>query len=350
MASIDVERLLAPASENPPCGQDLEYDRAFVELERVAAGKPERQMGNEVTAAEDPDWKALSHQAQALLERTKDVRVAAHLTKAQLRLGGLTAFADGVRLVRGLLERYWDGVHPQLDPDDGDPTARVNALLGLGDPPTVAALRLAPLVDHRVVGRFNLRDVLSATGEYQLVEGQTPPDIATIEAAFDAVEVPALTAVFNAINGARDDLSAIESLVAGKVGSSRAVSMSKLSGLLDQAHRHVASRLERRTPDVEEPMVGNGTPAEGAGAEDGAATRRGGAPGQIRSREDVVRMLDLIMGYYQRAEPSSPVPLLLNRAKKLATMSFVDIVKDMVPGAMSQIQVIGGSDVGGGDE
>jgi type VI secretion system protein ImpA len=345
MASIDVESLLAPASVNPPCGQDLEYDRAFVELERVAAGKPERQMGNEVTAAEDPDWKVLSQQAQGLLGRTKDLRVAAYLAKAQLRLSGLTGFADGVRLVRGLLERYWDGVHPQLDPDDGDPTARVNALLGLGDPATVAALRLAPLVDHRVVGRFTLRDILSASGEYQLAEGQTPPDIATVEAAFDAVDLPALTATFNAINGARDDLSAIEGLVGDKVGSSRAVSMSKLSGLLDQAHKHVASRLERRAP-VDEPAT-NGAPA--SGAEDGAP-RRGAAPGQIRSREDVVRTLDLIIGYYQRAEPSSPVPLLLNRAKKLATMSFVDIVKDMVPGAMSQIQVIGGSDVGGGDE
>jgi type VI secretion system protein ImpA len=350
MASIDVETLLAPASEDPPpCGQDLEYDRAFVELERIAVGKPERQMGSEVTPAEDPDWKVLAQQAQALLGRTKDLRVAAHLAKAQLRLGGLNGFADGVRLVRGLLERYWDGVHPQLDPDDGDPTARVNALLGLGDPATVAAVRLAPLVDHRLVGRFNLRDILSALGEYQLAEGQSAPDIATIEAAFDAVEVPALTAIFNAINGARDDLSTIESLVGEKVGSSRSVSMSKLSGLLDQAHKHVATRLERRVPAAEE-AGGETNGASPDGAAGGDAPRRGGAPGQIRSREDVVRTLDLIMGYYQRAEPSSPVPLLLNRAKKLATMSFVDIVKDMVPGAMSQIQVIGGSDVGGGDE
>jgi hypothetical protein len=36
------------------------------------------------------------------------------------------------------------------------------------------------------------------------------------------------------------------------------------------------------------------------------------------------------------------VPLLLGRAKRLATMSFVDIVKDMVPDALSRIQVIGG--------
>src|SRR5947207_2381665 len=128
MATIDVDALLGPTSADPPCGPDLEYDRDFVELERMAQGKPERQLGEVVTPAEPPEWKQVGQQARALMGRTKDLRVAAHLTKALLRTAGLAGFADGMHLVRGLIERYWDGVHPRLDPDDNDPTMRVNAL------------------------------------------------------------------------------------------------------------------------------------------------------------------------------------------------------------------------------
>ena len=59
---------------------------------------------------------------------------------------------------------------------------------------------------------------------------------------------------------------------------------------------------------------------------------RGAAPSQIASRDDVVRAIDRICDYYSRYEPSSPVPLLLKRARRLATGSFVDIVRDLAPG------------------
>ena len=64
--------------------------------------------------------------------------------------------------------------------------------------------------------------------------------------------------------------------------------------------------------------------------------------GEIRSREDVVRALDKICSYYERHEPSSPLPLLLQRCKRLATMSFIEIVREMVPDGLSQVEVIAG--------
>ena len=65
-------------------------------------------------------------------------------------------------------------------------------------------------------------------------------------------------------------------------------------------------------------------------------------PGQIGSREDVVRAIDRICDYYSRYEPSSPVPLLLQRARRLATGNFVDIVRDLAPGALAEIEKVCG--------
>lgn len=45
---LDVPVLLAAVSPDSPCGDDLEYDAAFLELERIAQGQPERQMGDAV--------------------------------------------------------------------------------------------------------------------------------------------------------------------------------------------------------------------------------------------------------------------------------------------------------------
>jgi type VI secretion system protein ImpA len=57
MALIDVDALLAPVSEDAPCGPDLEYDAEFLALEDAARGKAEQQFGDTIIPAEDPDWR-----------------------------------------------------------------------------------------------------------------------------------------------------------------------------------------------------------------------------------------------------------------------------------------------------
>lgn len=63
---------------------------------------------------------------------------------------------------------------------------------------------------------------------------------------------------------------------------------------------------------------------------------------EIGSRDDVLRTLDRLLLYYERVEPSSPVPVLLERAKRLVPMRFVDIIKDMADVGLPQIEVISG--------
>ena len=80
----------------------------------------------------------------------------------------------------------------------------------------------------------------------------------------------------------------------------------------------------------------NGTAPEAA--ETPAAAIRG----EVRSRDDVLRAIDAICAYYARAEPSSPVPLLLQRCRRMVTMSFVDILKEMLPESVAGLQKIAG--------
>lgn len=78
-------------------------------------------------------------------------------------------------------------------------------------------------------------------------------------------------------------------------------------------------------------------------SENGQATvLSGGGSGEIRNRSDVLATLDRICDYYARAEPSSPVPMLLQRARRLVNKDFMAIIRDLTPSAVSEAEVIGG--------
>jgi type VI secretion system protein ImpA len=342
---MNVGTLLTEVAPDAPSGANLEYDRAFIELEQLSQGKPERQMGTSVVEAEEPDWRAVEKQASELLTRTKDLRVVAHLVRALLKSAGLPGLAQGLSLLRGLVERYWASLHPQLDPDDdNDPTMRINVLMSLCDASVVAAVRAAPLVSSRLLGRFGLREVDLASGASPAAPGSTPVDPAAIDGAFAEVEVATLQATADAARSGLTDLAFIETFVNEQVGAHRGPNLAPLSRLLKQASDVLTERLIQRGVAGPSNGEGAGDTTNGAPA---AAGRRSSLTGEINSRDDVIRALDKIIEYYQRAEPSSPIPLLLQRSKRLVAMSFMDIVRDLAPEGVAQVENLRGRDESG---
>jgi type VI secretion system protein ImpA len=330
MPSAEIEVLLAPIGPQDPCGADLEYgDPGFAELERSVQGKPEQQIGNTVVPAAEPDWRTVERQATQLLGRTKDLRVSAHLANALLRTRGLRGLADGLGLLGKLVESYWEGLHPRLDPEDGhDPTMRVNILASLAAPPVLAAVRTTPLVVSKALGSFALKDIEAAL-EGGAGNGETAPVAA---AAMDC-ELGSLQEIVAAVQTCTQELAALETAVSARVDASHAPSFSKLSALLRKAESFLVGKLSERTPGA---VIGANGEAAASGAPAAAFT------GQITSREDVMRALDRIAAYYTRYEPSSPIPLFMERCKKMVMMSFVDIVKELVPDALQQVEVLKG--------
>jgi type VI secretion system protein ImpA len=135
----------------------------------------------------------------------------------------------------------------------------------------------------------------------------------------------------------------IESEVTSQVGASRAASLAPLVVVLKEAEKILAAQLARRgvrkDKDVEQTAAEAGDPATASAPASAVAA----ASGEIRTREDVIRALDRICEYYERHEPSSPVPMLLRRAKRLATMSFLDILRELAPDGVAQAEALGGA-------
>ena len=337
------ETVLTPIAGGDPCGADLEYDGAFAELERSAQGKPEQQIGSTIVPAEEPDWKSVQRQAVELLARSKDLRVAVHLTRALLRTGGWAGFAQGLGVLRDFVDQYWTGVYPRLDPDDGnDPTMRVNILGSLADAATTGAVRGMVLVASRTLGRFTLRDLEIAAGDAPAA-GAEGPTMASLDGAALDCDLGELQAANTVARATAEALGALETSVAARVGAASGVSYGKLLSLVKKASAFLAAKVALRAPPPVEAAGESG--GNGVGASNGGGapmTGRGGLPGEIGSREDVIRALDKIIAYYERQEPSSPIPLFMQRCKKLVMMSFLDIVRELVPDAVPQVEVLKG--------
>lgn len=352
MSAMDVDALLAELSVDAPCGEDLEYDLAFAGMERAAQGKPEQQFGQTIVPAEDPDWRELKRQGLEVLARTKDLRVMLHVARAVLSTDGLTAFCDCLAVLRGYIERYWDGVHPRLDPDDdNDPTMRVNTLVSLCDADTtLRMLRKAVLVSSLRAGRFSLLDIETASGEVPPPAGTEAPKMSTIEAAFTDCDLGAIQSLAAAVRRGIDDAVGLESSLTAQVGVSKSASFKPLVDQLRRIEKILAVQLTRRGAGgaVAEDGAGAGSAAGPQGQMAGAVSNR--LSGDITSREDVTIALDKICAYYERYEPSSPLPLLLKRAKRLATKSFMEIIRDLAPDGLGQAQSIGGITEGGEGE
>jgi type VI secretion system protein ImpA len=344
MPQEDIASLLQPVSADAPCGPDLEYDPAFLELDRLCQPKPEQQIGNTIVPAQEPDWKTVASRAADLLGKTKDMRVAMQYVRGQLETSGFPGLARGCAVLRGMVEQFWDGFYPLLDPEDGnDPTFRVNILMSVCDQTVVDRIRMLPLVVARSFGKFSQRDLSIASGEQPPLPGVDPPKASSIEGAFNEAPIPDLQATADALKSAKTDLATIENIVGEKVGVDQAPNFSKLTSLLFAMEKILSARLLKRGVGVEA-IPGEDGEAGQVGAGGGPAGGRLAVSGQVNSTADVSQLLDKICEYYERCEPSSPLPLLLKRCKRLVSANFLDIVRDLVPDALSQVEALRGRD------
>jgi type VI secretion system protein ImpA len=353
MNPIDVSTLTEPVSADAPSGADLEYDPGFIELEESIRIEPEQQFGDTVIAAEEPDWVAVRNLAVELLSHSKDLRAVLYLVQALLKGNGLCGLSQGLALIRGLLVAFWDSLHPQLDPDDYlDPTVRVNIIASLCDQTLfLTPIRTVAILQVPGLGGISLRDV-------QIAKGLVPPppdgeealELSTIEAGIQTVELSSLKDAATCVDDAVKDTAAIEQFLMEKVGAAYALDMSPLTHTLREAQVFLQEQLSARGevagPLAEEARGEEAVPSSDTGPGPGVNTPQ---RGEIANPQDVIKALDTIVAYYEKNEPSSPVPLLLLRAKRLVSLGFMEILRDIAPDALSQAATVTGAAAEGGE-
>lgn len=334
---MDLDILLAPLSLNSPAGPDLEYDPDFMALEQASLGKPERQTGQVIVPAEEPDWPDVQRRAELLLSRSKDLRVAVVFIRAAIHRDGMEGLASGLKLLQALLANYWETIHPALDPEDGDdPGMRLNVLAALSNPNAmlrdVRGIAFASTGSH---ARLSVRDVLVAMNRLRADSGAGVPSQAEIE---EILRLPENAASSQALREALSAVDGIHLFLGEKVGYDRVPDLQPLKDILK-----TVAQLGPAAPDVSQPgeisMDTEGV-AEMSPVEN--KEPRMTAPGEIHSREDAVRMLEKICEFIERTEPANPAPLFIRRGQRLMTKNFVEILQELAPESLNQLKQITG--------
>lgn len=131
--------MLLPISEASPCGEDLAFSSEFDAIAKARqADDPTLEQGAWVSPLKEADWKFVASRCADLIStRSKDLRLAVWMAEAQARTAGLKGLGDGLLVIAGLCERYWDHVFPL--PDDGNHEQRIGNLCWI-------AARVPPLV------------------------------------------------------------------------------------------------------------------------------------------------------------------------------------------------------------
>lgn len=377
MSGFELDAFLIEISPDAPCGEDISDDITFMELQRLIQGKAQTPLEKRDDESEEPDWEKVYQHSLNLLQRSRDLRLIIYLTVSKLCQEGLSGFYEGLSLLCAVLERYWNHLFPQLDPDDdNDPMERLNILGSLSPVQSVMsdqdAIKFIPRLMNLPLCRPNdarlphpsLKQIFLASGEISVpkTEGSEFPNMQLVDAAFDQTDIQDLQATNQLLNGCIGYLHVLDQLLTDYVGATMAPSFKRLEQVLMQMQKKTGMYLERRgygqkTPSIVQAQKKNKMDFSGNSTQTDESqmdkkpmelvTNKSlcnELSGQISSNQDVHKALDMIIFYYEQNEPSSPVPLLLKRAKRLVGRSFVDIIRNLSPDAMTQVQMLSGEE------
>jgi len=312
--------LAEPVAADDACGPGLDGSPLLAQLDA------QRVFGLLTAPAVEPDWRTIQSHAVSALRTSKDFRALAYLVAAQLHTGTLIDALPLFGLIQSWLERYWDEVHPRLD---GDAVERRNVLNCFADRVAIVdALRRLPLVLHAQLGAFSLRDIDIATGLQSNPDPDREPRSAQeVEAALAAADSTTVIQLHKAAVAAQAALLAGQEIMRTRADDGSIPQFDALIGQLARIQKVLDVRTDESVADdgrATSPTSDALAPTTAAGA------------GSIRSRHDAVRALEAVAEYFRRHEPSSPVPLIVERAKRVVAMDFLAVLAELAPDALEQ--------------
>jgi len=309
----------------------LRYDPVYDQIKEARRFEDELSQGIWEREVKQADYDEVIRLAgDALATRSKDLQLAAWLVEALLYAEGISGLRQGLELTKGLLETYWDTVHPELE-DDGDAFMRSGILDWIGSyledavkssPLTRGGLSWYQYKESRVVG--SEADCNEETEKLQarseaIEEGKIPAE------GFDAELAATPKAYYEELKKETDDtLELIRSLEAytDEKFTEEPPSFSGLRSSLeefDQTLRVLLATKREQEPDadtpgpaMEERAAGYAEPAMEAAAPPAPASAS--IPGEPSGRDDAVQRVVAAAAFLRKEDAYNPVPYLVLRA------------------------------------
>jgi type VI secretion system protein ImpA len=370
-AVIDLEALLAPLDGDNPAGESLRYDGTYDQIKEARREDEVLAQGDWARDLKVADWpKVIKLATEALLKKSKDLQIAAWLTEGIVKHDKhdrWVALREGLQLLIGLHENFWETAYPEIDPEDdeGPLAARANVLAALdarlGDIIKELPLTAGPkysFLQYLESKQFDIPENiehLDSSQQEKMVALKAQAEAEKRVTGDDWRKAKAATsrdfieARFALINECWDTFKALDAVMDEKFAR-ETPGLGTFKKSLDEIRTVVDLFVkERQKAEPREDELGG----EVEGEEGAEATMSGGggfavSGGAIRSRQEALRRLSEIANFFRQTEPHSPVSYAVERAVKWGNMPLeawlADVLKDGV--ALDSVREVLGFNTG----
>ncbi len=321
------EGLLNPIPGDNPSGKSLRYDPVYDKIREARREDdvlPQGEWSHEVKKADFPLVIKLT--TEALSTKSKDLQLAAWLTEAILFRDHVAGLREGLDLLRGLMETFWDTVYPEID--DGDLEFRAGPLGWVGSKMDVAVRRL-PLTKSKL-DCFKYQESRRVGYEADAVseEKAAARAAAIAEKKCTAEEFDeAVRATGDAyyeklaanLVAALESVQSLETLSDEKFGreapsfTNLRTALEELQDFVKQYHKPPEEVAEETAEATADEVADESTAGTSSGA---TAAKKKSVTAEPADRDDAIQRLAVVAQFLRHESPMNPVSYLLLRAMR----------------------------------
>jgi len=344
---ISLDQLLAPVTDDNKVGEDIREntspDSPYYKIKdaRSAARAAERNnMFDSDTSEADGHWRKILELAPDILaNQAKDLEVASWYTEALIRQHGYPGLRDGFKLIKGLIEQYWDELYPLPD-EDGIET-RVASLTGLNgegaEGVLITPIRNVYITEGSDPGPFNYWKYQQVLEVEKIIDEETKREKAD-RLGFNNADVEKAVAdssesfYINLCDDLSEAIAAyreIGALLDEHCGINDSPPTSNIINMLENclgAVKHIGKYKIPEPETDEEP-----TSESDDDSSSSSTTEVAPVSGPVKNREDAFKKLIEISEFFRKTEPHSPIPYILERAVKWGDMPLESLIRELIP-------------------
>lgn len=324
---------IKPISEDEPAGVSLSFAmrEKFEELRKEI--NPDAYAPDDPRRPTEPkfaDWPGIESLCKELLiEKSKDLQIAARLIEALTKIYGFGGMRDGLHLSRLLCVLCWDRLHPEIEDPDEDREVRAGPFNWLDDPIKSArfptSVMMIPILFHDGKGYSYMDWKASQDGKSSIT-----PEM--IEKAMLHTSREQVQLIYDDTTACLQETTLLTQALEKKMGSD-APALSMLRPAINDVRKLLDQILQKKGPAPQTAAEMQAAAENGDGGGGGVMVAGGGMM-QMASRgvtrDDLYRQLSQMADMLAQMEPHSPVPYLIQKAVHFGSLPFPQLMRELV--------------------
>lgn len=353
VSSVNLDELLAPLPGSNPAGSDTKFSGLHDRIREARRADDNLPTGDWSHEPKRADWPLVMRLAtDALTFETKDLQIAAWLIEALVRMHGLAGLRDGLKLLRELIEQFWETIYPLIEyPDmddsasgppqargEGDLLARVNILESLSWQLAVlikeVPLTNYPSGENYAYQHWQETKVLNDPARSKQLGSDDRQRLETLteqwRLAKNGTKVEFYDTIIGALNKCGEGFTSLDQVIDERFGR-QAPSLGAIKKSLAEVKDLVEEIIKEKRPSaaVMPPPGQPQSPPMGPQPLGNAASTPA-VSGPVRTRQEAFARLGEVASYFRQAEPHNPASYVVELAIKWGQMNLEQWLQDAV--------------------